>query len=97
MSLHKVLCQSIHAEYLDRTSPGILVSEVGQNNWYAAVHRYPDGPEGRRVIVVKAYDTTFDRALAALALAWIVETRRVPKLVGELEENLAAVAKRVLA
>lgn len=81
MSLLSEFLKCIHSEYWnDKTKAGVVLSQLSANEVYASVVRYPDGPFGVKQIVCKAKAKTLDAVIRALAIAWLVETKRFEKL-----------------
>lgn len=69
------LLAALREQYRDICTPGVIVSHVGpgregKGEYYAAIHRYPHGPNSREVLQ-KAYSSTPGDAIWHVANNWL--------------------------
>ena len=64
------LLAALSEKYNDVCSPGVIVSQVRQGEYYAAIHRFPHGPD-RREVLQKAYAETPNLAIWHVANNWL--------------------------
>jgi hypothetical protein len=80
MSVLNALLASVQSQYWrDTVKAGVVLSNLGSRDFYASVCRYPNGPNDKQ-IVCKAKGSTLDETVRALAVAWMIETRRFEAL-----------------
>lgn len=76
-SLLSELLACVYSKYWsDAVKAGVVISQLsGTHDFYASVCRYPNGVAEKQV-VCKAKGHTLPAALRALAVEWLIHTRR---------------------
>lgn len=95
MSLDKLTVAVGTAFAADCVRAGVVVSNLGNSDWYVSVARYPHGLDSKK-IVCSAKARTYEGAVTACMLAWLVFAGRTRQLAKELETNLGAACRRAL-
>ena len=96
-----ILCAAVAAYYKaegDKTKAGVNVAclEHDPDHFYASVVRYPDGPYGRKIVVVNTHYksekkyATIEEAVEELALRWFKMVKPPP-----VESTLDALANHI--
>ena len=99
MSLLAELLACVQSEFwADQTKAGVVLSQLDSVTVYASICRYPNGPSDKKVLCsAKAED--LDKALRALAVQWLIHTKRFETLRTKLDapKPFDSCLRRVLA